>query len=155
MPSKHVRMPVLFHKHEVNKMSISFILKSANAEMGFMKMSNTELEKLKELEESLWKSETRFDLSHQEKVFAPDFFEFGRSGRRYTREQIIRSESQPIQAKLPLQNFNVHLLDNKNVLVTYISEVQYEELEKANRCSVWSKTSSGWQIRFHQGTPIY
>jgi hypothetical protein len=29
---------------------------------------------LKELEESLWRSETRFDLVHQEKVFAPDFF---------------------------------------------------------------------------------
>lgn len=120
-----------------------------------MKLSDADLKKLRELEESLWKSETRFDLAHQEKVFAPDFFEFGRSGRRYTREQMVRTESSPIKAKLPLQNFNIHLLDENNVLVTYISEVQYEELEKANRCSVWSRTQQGWQLRFHQGTPIY
>ncbi|MBK8202576.1 MAG: DUF4440 domain-containing protein [Bdellovibrionales bacterium] len=109
---------------------------------------------LKELEESLWRSETRFDLVHQEKVFAPDFFEFGRSGRTYTREQMVRSEQQPIRAKLPLQNFRIHPLDANNVLVTYVSEVQYEELERANRCSVWSRTSDGWQLRFHQGTPL-
>lgn len=119
-----------------------------------MKLSDAEFETLKSLEESLWKSETRFDLAHQEKVFAPDFFEFGRSGRTYTREQMVRSTSSPIKAKLPLQNFKIHQLDANNVLVTYVSEVQYEKLEKANRCSVWSKTSNGWQLRFHQGTPV-
>lgn len=119
-----------------------------------MKLTEHELETLKDLEESLWRSETRFDLSHQEKVFAPDFFEFGRSGRTYTREQMVRTVAEPVIAKLPLQNYKVHLLDLNNVLVTYVSEVQYEELEKANRCSIWSRTSEGWQLRFHQGTPI-
>lgn len=119
-----------------------------------MELNESELETLKDLEESLWRSETRFDLSHQEKVFASDFFEFGRSGRTYTREQMIRTTSEPIVAKLPLQNFKVHIIDSNNVLVTYISEVQYEDLEKANRCSVWSRTPTGWQLRFHQGTPI-
>lgn len=119
-----------------------------------MELNESEFEILKSLEESLWKSETRFNLSHQEKVFAPDFFEFGRSGRTYTREQMIRTTPEPIAAKLPLQNFTVHILDSNNVLVTYISEVQYEELEKANRCSVWSRTQTGWQLRFHQGTPV-
>lgn len=120
-----------------------------------MKLSTADIETLKTLEESLWKSETRFNFVHQEKVFAPDFFEFGRSGRRYTREQMVRTEFQPIRAKLPLQNFQVHVLDENNVLITYISEVQYEELERANRCSVWSKTKDGWQLRFHQGTPVF
>ena len=119
-----------------------------------MELNESELEILKILEESLWRSETRFDLSHQEKVFAPDFFEFGRSGRTYTREQMIRTNSEPIAAKLPLQNFKVHIIDSNNVLITYISEVQYEELEKANRCSVWSRAPKGWQLRFHQGTPV-
>ena len=88
-----------------------------------MELNESEVENLKDLEESLWRSETRFYLSHQEKVFAPDFFEFGRSGRTYTREQMVRTVSQPIAAKLPLQNFKVHILDLNNVLVTYISEV--------------------------------
>lgn len=120
-----------------------------------MSLSELEIKNLNVLEESLWRSETRFDLAYQEKVFAADFFEFGRSGRRYTRQQIIRTDSQPILAKFPLKNFNVHSLDENNVLVTYISEVQYEELEKANRSSIWSKTEEGWKLRFHQGTPIH
>ena len=120
-----------------------------------MLLNELEIKILNELEESLWKTETRFNLEYQEKVFAADFFEFGRSGRRYTREQMIRTSSSPILAKLPLQNFNVHLLDQNNVLITYISEVQYETLEKANRSSIWSKTKDGWKLRFHQGTPIH
>lgn len=112
-----------------------------------------EKKQLEQLEESLWRSETRFNLEHQEKVFATDFFEFGRSGRTYTRSQMIRSEQSEIKAKLPLQDFKIHVLNESTVLITYISEVQYEELEKANRSSIWSKTSTGWQLRFHQGTP--
>ncbi|MAV92069.1 MAG: hypothetical protein CL676_11670 [Bdellovibrionaceae bacterium] len=119
-----------------------------------MSLTDAEMATLESLEESLWKSETRFDLAHQEKVFAPDFFEFGRSGRKYTRDQLVKAERQPIKAKLPLQDFKIHPLDSKNVLITYISEVLYEELERANRCSVWSLTPDGWQLRFHQGTPI-
>ncbi|HPI40235.1 MAG TPA: hypothetical protein PLJ21_05485 [Pseudobdellovibrionaceae bacterium] len=58
-----------------------------------MKLSNADIETLKTFEESPRKSETRFNLVHQEKVFAPDFFEFGRSGRRYTREQMVRTDA--------------------------------------------------------------
>lgn len=119
-----------------------------------MNQNKNDFEILKELEESLWRSETRFNLEFQEKVFAHDFFEFGRSGRTYARDQMIRTDSTPILAKLPLENFKIHVLDEKNVLVTYVSEVHYDELERANRCSVWSKTSDGWRFRFHQGTPV-
>jgi hypothetical protein len=119
-----------------------------------MKLSDTEIENFRKLEESLWQSATRFDLHYQEKIFAKDFFEFGRSGRTYTRQQMIRSTHEPIHAKLPLQNFNVQKVDTNTVLITYISEVQYEELEKANRSSLWTKTENSWQLRFHQGTAI-
>ena len=73
-----------------------------------MDLTETEKEDLIKLEEALWKSETRFNLSFQEKVLASDFFEFGRSGRRYTREQMVRTESQPIRAKFPLKNLKIH-----------------------------------------------
>jgi hypothetical protein len=117
-------------------------------------LSESEYQVLKNLEESLWKSETRFDPAHQEKIFAVDFFEFGRSGRVYTRAQVMQSDKQPIEAALPLKNFKISSLDQNNVLITYVSEVRSENLiEKANRCSVWSRLSSGWQLRFHQGTP--
>jgi len=116
--------------------------------------SENDINELQRLEESLWRSETRWDLAHQEKIFAPDFFEFGRSGRTYTREQLVRTTSVPINAKIPLANFRVQALDGNNALVTYVSEVQYELLEKANRSSIWSRAGESWQLRFHQGTPI-
>ena len=60
---------------------------------------------------------------------------------------------QEIHAKLPLRDFAVHQISNDVVLVTYISEVQYETLEVGNRSSLWFKTQDGWKLKFHQGTP--
>ncbi len=119
-----------------------------------MNLNQNDLDELRELEESLWRAETRFDLAFQEKVFAPDFFEFGRSGKIYSRKEIIRTDWQEIRATLPLKNFKVRALDENTVQVTYISEVQYDTLERANRSSIWSRTPHGWQLRFHQGTPV-
>ena len=119
-----------------------------------MTLSDTDISTLEGLEESLWKTETRFDLNHQESVFAPDFFEFGRSGRIYSRSDAIRTDGRDIKARLPLKALRIHALDDRNVLVTYVSEVQYEVLEKANRSSLWSRTDTGWHLRFHQATPV-
>jgi hypothetical protein len=117
-------------------------------------ISSEDRDRLRKLEESLWMAETRFDKEYMNRVLAPDFFEFGRSGHRYCREDILSAEPQEIRAKLPLENFKIHPLDQTHVLVTYISEVVYGEVERANRCSVWSRTHDGWMIRFHQGTPV-
>jgi len=35
----------------------------------------------RDLEESMWRAETRFDRGYVERLLHPDFFEFGRSGR--------------------------------------------------------------------------
>jgi hypothetical protein len=111
-------------------------------------------EKLKELEESLWRAETRFDQEYMNRILAPDFFEFGRSGRVYKRDESLGAPSQEIKAKFPLKNFNVQMIDTNVALVTYVSEVDYDPVEMGNRSSIWLKTSTGWQLKFHQGTPI-
>ena len=111
-------------------------------------------EKLRELEESLWRIETRFNQEYMNKILASDFFEFGRSGRVYKREDTLGASPEKIDIKFPLKNFKIHSIDTNVVLVTYISEVMYSELQIGNRSSIWSKTSEGWQLRFHQGTPI-
>jgi hypothetical protein len=59
----------------------------------------------------MWRESTRFDRAFQERQIAADFFEFGRSGRVCTRDQIIRLDSQPIHAVLPLPSLVIHLLD--------------------------------------------
>lgn len=109
---------------------------------------------LTRLEEDMWREVTRFDQTLQEQRFAADFFEFGRSGRVYTRDQSIRLDTQPIHAVLPLPNLAIRLLDKNTAQVTYNSQVEYHGiLEYARRSSIWSRTESGWVMRFHQGTP--
>lgn len=113
-----------------------------------------QIEELQTLEESLWKSKTRFDRAYMDSILAEDFFEFGRSGRTYTRKECLDHSVEEIHATLPLKNFTVHEISEKVFLVTYISEVQYEELEIGNRSSLWKKTEEGWKLKFHQGTAI-
>lgn len=107
------------------------------------------------LEESMWQQSHRFDLAFQEARFASDFFEFGRSGRVYDRAQAIRTDSQPIAARLPLANLRFRVLDAQTVLLTYDSAAEYDGvMEYARRSSIWYRSSSGWVMRFHQGTPF-
>lgn len=109
---------------------------------------------LYELEESLWKAETRFDRELMDKVFADDFFEFGRSGRVYDREELLSATGDKIDIRLPLENFKVRELSPDLVQTTYNSIVTYEEkVQYGRRSSIWSRKGDSWELRFHQGTP--
>ncbi len=119
-----------------------------------MKISSQDFEKLKQLEESLWITKTRFDNQYMDSILALDFFEFGRSGKTYTREEILSFSPQEINSKLPLKDFKIQLITKDVALVTYISEIQSNELEVGNRSSLWLKTPTGWQLKFHQGTIV-
>jgi hypothetical protein len=44
---------------------------------------DTDVYDRRQLEESLWRPQTRFDREYTDNILAPDFFEFGRSGRVY------------------------------------------------------------------------
>ena len=117
-------------------------------------LSEEDLAILTGLEEGIWRADTRFDPAFREARFAPDFIESGRSGRIYTRDEIVRIEAHPIHAVLPLPDLYVRLLDADTAQVLYNSVVTYGEVvEKARRSSIWSRTPAGWVMRFHQGTP--
>ena len=108
---------------------------------------------LHHLEESLWHPETRYDLAHQERVFATECFEFGRSGKRYTRAEMISGSGRPFQAVL--SDLEVRLLSSDVALVTYLSALTAEAgPELSNRSSIWVRSGATWQLHFHQGTPV-
>ena len=120
-----------------------------------MELSSRDRDDMKRLEEGLWRADVRFDPKRMDDILAPDFFEFGRSGRIYRREDTLDIPAQPILAKLPLMEFSARLLDANVAHVTYVSAVTYDGVEElANRSSIWSRAGSGWQLRFHQGTAI-
>ena len=114
------------------------------------------LAKLRELEESLWRSETRFDDALMDQIFADDFVEIGRSGRVYGRDEMFFGNSEPydIGATLPLPDFQARWLSYDVALVTYRSEVRDDgDVSFGMRSSIWCRQSGAWTLRFHQGTP--
>jgi hypothetical protein len=119
-----------------------------------MQLSAEDIAELTRLEEGMWTGATRYDATFQQERFGPDFFEFGRSGRIYAREQVILTGPEEIKARLPLDGLRIRLLDETTAQVTYNSHVEYDGIvEHARRSSIWTRTDRGWVMRFHQGTP--
>ena len=75
-------------------------------------MARDDIERLKVLEESLWWPATRFDPTHMEKVLSPDYREFGREGRTYSRQDIRNLPAEPIDINWPLGDLEVRLLSD-------------------------------------------
>ena len=110
---------------------------------------------LARLEESMWMETTRFNEALMQNTLAQDFFEFGKSGKTHTREAVVGAARREVDIALPLRDLRIRLLDENTAQITYISETgSGEDRLLALRSSIWSKTSRGWQLRFHQGTPI-
>ena len=107
-----------------------------------------------ELEHAMWRAETRYDPVFQERRFADDFVEFGRSGQVYLRAQIIVDGGTPIDARL--ENVQLRELAADTVLITYDSVVRRaaETFEYGRRSSIWARIDGAWRMRFHQGTPF-
>ncbi|WP_010588352.1 nuclear transport factor 2 family protein [Schlesneria paludicola] len=119
-------------------------------------LSEADRDLLQRLEESLWRETSRFDRAYLDTVMAADFFEFGRSGNVYARDDVVSMPSGPINAVLPLADFQIRRLDQNLAQVTYNSTVTSSNgtVFRPRRSSIWSRTSDGWRMRFHQGTPI-
>lgn len=104
------------------------------------------------LEDSLWRPETRFDRALMERTFAPEFFEFGRSGRVWTRTECLDAPPQPFSARLT--DIAVRYVTPDVAQVTYKCVGTFDGVElPGNRSSLWRRTGDTWQLVFHQGTP--
>lgn len=122
---------------------------------GALDLSESERRQLYDLEVSLWLPETRFDRALMERTLAPEFVEFGRSGRIWSCEQCLTVAPASFSIRLPLPDFGVRRLAQDIALATYVSDVDFKPtIEVANRSSIWRRGGSlGWEIVFHQGTP--
>ena len=120
-----------------------------------MELSEQDRRRLELLEEGLWRAETRFDREWMEGILAPGFFEFGRSGRVYSREDTLGIPARPIDVRLPLADFDARPLSPDIAQVTYTSVETYAGDEQVtNRSSLWARTGDGWQLLFHQATGV-
>ena len=82
-----------------------------------------------------------------------DFTELGRSGRLWTRDELLAA----IQGFAPTADVTVHDVTGLRVadgvvLVTYVTE---RAGERTYRSSLWSRASGGWKILHHQASPLH
>ncbi|HEX6286715.1 MAG TPA: hypothetical protein VFZ80_04465, partial [Acidimicrobiia bacterium] len=69
--------------------------------------------------------------------------------------EIIAPSSGPIEVELPVERYRMHLIDEDVALVRYVSNETLDGGSRSTeRTSIWVNTNEGWQLRFHQGTPL-
>jgi hypothetical protein len=116
-------------------------------------------EHLRALETELHLLETRQSRDRLEQLLHPDFVEFARSGRCYSRGEVLAEfsvSSGPVEA-VHAENFELAELSRGFALLTYTSAHKRSSGElyrRTLRSSLWVAVEGGWQIRFHQGTPV-
>ena len=115
------------------------------------------LQHLRELEVALHQPDIRRDPSRLHELLHESFTEFGRSGRSYSRADIVELLSREVpRGKIWSQDFTVAEIAEGIALLTYKSayiDADGELGRHTRRSSLWQRTAQGWQMRFHQGTP--
>jgi hypothetical protein len=87
---------------------------------------------------------------------AEDFWEVGASGRRYSRDFILRNlgahpPCDADSAGWQSSDFALRRLGPDTFLLTY-TLLQVERLTR--RATIWQRSSEGWRILYHQGTVV-
>ena len=113
------------------------------------------LELLLKLEMSLWIEETRNNIEFLDKVLHKDFKEFGKSGKVFNKEDILKDTKCVINAIFPFEELDVKSLSEETYLITYVaSRKDNNKIIKTNRSSIWIGDSENIQLIFHQGTLV-
>ena len=114
------------------------------------------LEELKRREPVFHRPEFIGSRAAIEAMLAPDFWEIGASGRRYSRQYVL--ETLEARADDPIDDddwettdFHCRELARDLYLLTY-TLLQGER--RTRRATIWRRTPSGWAIVFHQGTVV-
>lgn len=113
-------------------------------------------EKIYKLENKLLKPEVRKSKEELNKLLADDFIEFGSSGIKHVKKTVVQGLPLSTPMKMTLHNFELQVLADDVVFVTYFVCKHSEENRKNKyslRSSIWKKRDNEWQMYFHQGTP--
>ncbi len=116
----------------------------------------TDFSFLFDLEMQLHSFETRSSEQKISKLLSLDFFEFGSSGKTWTRKEILeRLPTEPQESTIQSSDYKATQLADHIVLVTYVSRRTKNDSSSTEflRSSIWRKNETGWQMVFHQGTP--
>ncbi len=113
------------------------------------------LEELKAREPIFHRREFGTTRADFENMMAPDFWEIGASGRRYSRDYVLaeleKRYAGEYKDQWETQEFHCRQLGEDVYLLTY---TLFQGARKTRRTTIWHKTATGWKIIFHQGTMV-
>jgi hypothetical protein len=111
------------------------------------------LEELRELEPIFHRPQYLSSRVKLEQLVDENFWEIGASGRRYSREYVLRTlntrAARGLEDHWETSEFYCRALGADVYLLTYTLK-QDERLTR--RATLWQRGASGWKILFHQGT---
>ncbi|MGB8259336.1 MAG: DUF4440 domain-containing protein [Terracidiphilus sp.] len=114
------------------------------------------LEELKAREPIFHRPEFGVSRADFERMTAPDFWETGASGRRYTRSQVLdvvtARWADPQPEVWETSGFHLRRLSPDTYLLTYTLLQEHTRLTR--RMTLWRATPEGWRILYHQGTLV-
>lgn len=112
-------------------------------------------ETLQGLEKRLHRRETRRSQTAVDELLADDFTEIGRSGRVYSKAQLLAAlASESGVLAVETADFGFREITKDVVLLTYLSRTTDNAGTRSTlRSSIWKKTADRWRMVFHQGTP--
>ncbi len=115
------------------------------------------LEELRRREPIFHNAEFGSTTAEFERSTAPDYWEVGASGRRYSRDFILRelTKSAPYvdaaEAGWEMSEFGLRELGPDTYLLTYTLD---QAGRRTRRSTIWRRSEDGWRILYHQGTII-
>ena len=115
------------------------------------------LDELRRLEPIFHNPEFGTTTADFERSTASDYWEVGASGRRYSREFILRELVTTdhfvdvATAGWQTSEFGLRRLSSDTYLLTYTLD---QAGRRTRRSTIWQSTKNGWRILYHQGTII-
>ena len=111
---------------------------------------------IEQLEIELLQPKIRKSKERLNELLADNFFEFGMSGDKYTKQDILNILPQSKGIRYEGTDFESVEISPNTILLTYRASVENTNTNKkiwTLRSSIWQKRNDNWQMIFHQGTP--
>ncbi len=106
--------------------------------------------------EELRRREPIFHRPEFETETAPDYWEVGASGRRYSHDFIVKllEQNSPVNAAAAGWESSDHGLRSLGAS-TYLFTYTLRQGDRVTRrATIWEKTADGWRVLYHQGTIV-
>ncbi len=109
------------------------------------------------MEQKLIEPQTRSSRDELNKLLHDSFFEYGSSGNKYTKFDILDRLPETVEHSIYIiSDYEITHLSEGCVMANFKTDRTDPDGKKvlSFRTSIWKNVSDSWQMFFHQGTPI-